>query len=67
MSQAPGSRRRTPPDPIEVPLSQEKSTRQGMTLFRVADETTIPVRASFVILPGPKGQGWMLKIFPDAD
>ncbi len=66
MSSSTGRGRRGHVEPKEVRLTQEKDRGLGHSLFRPDSEITLSPNQRFVILPGEKGHGWVLKVYDDA-
>lgn len=60
-------KRRRPPKPFEIALEAAKDNREGLTLMRPESEVTLTPATRFVLVPGDKGRGWMLRVYPDPE
>lgn len=46
----------------EIKLGEKKDNSEALIYLKVEEEVTIRPTDEFVILPGPKGEGWKLKV-----
>ncbi len=53
--------------PFDVNLEAQKDTRVGMNLFRPEGAIELGPNTRFVVIPGERGKGWRMRVYPDPE